>query len=76
MVSATDSPRPIWLVDASSTSGLPPSSAMPTANDTRVRVEALSKITATVCGPSQRALGVRVLLERVGEVEDLGLLGR
>ena len=25
---------------------------MPTANETRVRVEDLSKITATVCGPA------------------------
>ena len=31
---------------------LPPRSAMPTANDTRVRVDDLSKITATVCGPA------------------------
>ena len=33
-------------------SGDPPRSAIPTANDTRVRVDDLSKITATVCGPA------------------------
>ena len=33
-------------------SGEPPSSAMPAAKDTRVRVEVLSKNTATVCGPA------------------------
>src|SRR5699024_317977 len=37
-------------------SGCPPSAAMPAANDTRVRVEVLSKMTAAVCGP---ASGVR-----------------
>jgi hypothetical protein len=30
---------------------LPPMSAMPVANETRVRVEVLSKITATVLRP-------------------------
>src|SRR5882757_1077636 len=45
------SPRPSWLVWASMTSGYPPSSAMPTLNDTRVRVDGLSKMTATARGP-------------------------
>ena len=31
---------------------LSPSSAMPTANDTRVLVDGLSNRTATVCGPA------------------------
>ena len=35
------------------TSGYPPSSLMPTLNETRVRVEDLSKITATVRGPAR-----------------------
>src|SRR5215471_9488416 len=34
------------------TSGYPPSSAMPTLNETRVRVECLSKSTATARGPA------------------------
>ena len=51
-VSSMDSPRPIWELPASMISGRPPSSAMPTAKETRVRVDGLSKSTATVCGPS------------------------
>ncbi len=51
-VSSIGSPRPSWLVWASTTSGLPPSSATPTANEIRVRVDGLSKISATVFGPS------------------------
>jgi hypothetical protein len=47
-VSATDSPRPIWVLPVSRTSGTPPRSAMPTENETRVRVDALSNRTATV----------------------------
>ena len=49
---------------------------MPTANDTRVRVDDLSKMTATVCGPASGFTRPAVLLEALGEVEDLGLLGR
>jgi len=51
-VSATGSPRPSWDDCASMTSGWPPSSAMPTANEIRVRVDGLSNSTATVCGPA------------------------
>ncbi len=51
-MSSTDSPRPACVVPRSITSGDPPRSAMPTANETRVRVEDLSNMTATVCGPS------------------------
>src|SRR5829696_6636712 len=43
---------PSWLLAVEMMSGEPPRSAMPTAKDTRVRVDDLSKITATVCGPS------------------------
>ncbi len=39
-----DSPEPMM-------SGTPPRSAIPVAKDTRVRVEVLSKITATVLRP-------------------------
>src|SRR5690606_30165497 len=59
VVSATDSPRPSWLEPASITSGLPPSSAMPVAKETRVRVEALSNTSATVRGPSRGRLAQR-----------------
>src|SRR5699024_123903 len=52
-------PRPSWLEPASITSGLPPSSAMPVAKETRVRVEALSNMTATVRGPSRGRLAKR-----------------
>ena len=44
---------PSWLFAVEMISGLPPRSAMPTAKLTRVRVEDLSKITATVCGPAR-----------------------
>ena len=75
-MSAIVSPRPSWLDAASTIIGVPPSWAMPASNDSRVRVDGLSKITATACGPVQRAAGERCGLERVGEVEDLALLGR
>ena len=39
------------MLCASMTSGYPPSSAMPTLNETRVRVDGLSKMTATARGP-------------------------
>ncbi len=51
-VSAAGSPRPSCADWASMTSGWPPSSAMPTAKDTRVLVDGLSNSTATVCGPA------------------------
>ncbi len=51
-VSAIGSPRPICELCASMISGTPPSSAIPTANEIRVRVDVLSKITATVFGPA------------------------
>ena len=43
---------PSWLLAVEMMSGEPPRSAMPTANDTLVRVDDLSKITATVWGPA------------------------
>src|SRR5258708_36220110 len=42
------SPRPIWISLVLRKSGLPPSSWMPTSNDTRVRVLDLAKIIAHV----------------------------
>ena len=51
-VSAIGSPRPSWDACASMTSGWPPSSAMPTANEILVRVDGLSNSTATVRGPA------------------------
>ncbi len=39
---------PSWLFAVEMISGEPPRSAMPTANETRVRVDDLSKMTATV----------------------------
>src|SRR5699024_9011514 len=57
-VSAMDSLCPSCASPGLMISGCPPSAAMPAANDTRVRVEVLSKMTAAVCGP---ASGVREL---------------
>src|SRR6218665_430607 len=51
-VSAIDSLLPSWLSADEMTSGTPPRSAIPTANDTRVRVDVLSKMAATVWGPA------------------------
>src|SRR6266545_3313926 len=50
-----DSPRPKWVLRASITSGWPPSWAIPTSNDTRVRSDSFSKITATARPSSGRA---------------------
>ena len=50
--SSTDSRTPIPASLPSTSIGLPPSSAMPAANDTWVRSVGLSKIIATDCGPS------------------------
>ncbi len=52
VVSSTGSPRPSCDVAVSMTSGVPPRSAIATANEMRVRVDGLSKSTATVCGPA------------------------
>ena len=52
-VSEAVSLPPSWLLAVLMMSGTPPRSAMPTAKETRVRVEDLSKITATVCGPAR-----------------------
>ena len=54
---------------------VPPSSAMPAANDAWVRSVGLSKIIATVCGPGERLRVVRRPLELGGQVEHRGLLG-
>ncbi len=45
---ADDSPRLSWRSSLRSTMGCPASSAIPTSNETRVRVEGWSKIRATV----------------------------
>ena len=49
--SSTVSPRPKCMLRASMTTGCPPSSAMPASNDTRVRSDGFSKMTATDRGP-------------------------
>jgi hypothetical protein len=46
------SSRPSCIDRPSMMTGLPPSCAMPTSNDNRVRVEFFSKITATDLGPA------------------------
>ena len=56
---------PSWLFAVEMISGEPPRSAMPTANDTRVRVEDLSKITATVWGPSRGFCAQRSFLSSI-----------
>ena len=47
-VSRIDSPREICISPSRRISGWPPSSATPTSNETRVRVEGCSKISATL----------------------------
>ena len=54
-VSSMVSSRPSWDVRPSTMTGWPPSWAMPTSNDSRVRVEFFSKMTATDL-PCQRAV--------------------
>ena len=66
---------PSWLLAVEMMSGLPPRSLMPTWKDTRVRVDDLSKITATLCGPASGLGTPAVALHLDGEVEDRGLLG-
>ena len=51
-VSAIGSPRPSCDDCASTSSGCPPSSAIPTENEILVRVDGLSNSTATVRGPA------------------------
>ena len=46
------SPRPSWVSPRPSMIVWPPSSRMPTSNDTRVRVEGFSKIMASVLPPN------------------------
>ena len=75
-VSLIGSPRPSWDSVESMIIGWPPSSAMPTSNEIRVRVEALSNKTAIARRTGERGDQVRVGLEGVGQVEHRGLLGR
>ena len=51
-MSAMVSPRPSWVSVRPSMIVWPPSSRMPTSNDTRVRVEGFSKIMASVLPPN------------------------
>ena len=51
-MSAIVSPRPSWVSVRPSMIVWPPSSRMPTSNDTRVRVEGFSKIIASVLPPN------------------------
>src|ERR1700722_7915861 len=52
-VSSNVSSRPNWVLRPSTTTACPPSCAMPSSKENRVRVEFLSKITATPRGPSR-----------------------
>ena len=74
--SASDSPRPKWVVWVSTMIGLPPSSAMPTSNDTRVRRLGLSKSTATDLRPASGRCPNRSAFIAGGQVEHRALLGR
>ncbi len=58
-MSATDSPRVNCISSPRRTIGVAPSSATPTSNETRVRVEGRSKTRATL-RPGQRPLAVAV----------------
>ncbi len=49
---------------------------MPNSKENRVRVEFLSKMTATPRGPSKGPTAERVLLQFGGQLEHLGLFGR
>ena len=53
-VSPTDSPRESCRSSRRSTTGWPPSSKIPASNDSRVRVECFSKISATLRPSSAR----------------------
>lgn len=68
-VSPIGSPRPIWLVCESITSGMPPSSPTPTENDTRVRVEDFVEDDRDRLGPGQRAEAMPIRLHLVGQVQ-------
>src|SRR5574341_598171 len=63
-VSATVSPRPSWISCAGKNTGWPPSWAIATSNDTRVRVEAFSKNRPTLL-PANAREGVRVLARSI-----------
>ena len=67
-VSRTDSPRESCISPSRSTIGVPPSSATPTSNEMRVRVEGRSKISATLRPSSAREIEA-VGLELGGAVE-------
>jgi hypothetical protein len=54
-VSRGDSPRESCISSGRRTSACPPSSAMPTSNETRVRVDGFWKISATLRPSSGRA---------------------
>src|ERR1700759_1088662 len=67
------SPRPSWVSVRPSMMVWPPSSRMPTSNDTRVRVEGFSKIMASVlppnglsCPPLDRAFFIALPRSRIG----------
>src|SRR5882672_8152163 len=66
------SPRPSWVSVRPSMIVWPPSSRMPTSNDTRVRVDGFSKIMASVlppsglsCPPLERAFFIAVPRSRI-----------
>ena len=67
-VSRSASPRESWSSSERSTTGWPPSSWTPTSNDSRVRVEGFSKISATLRPASAREeSGARLQLDRAVE---------
>src|SRR6266446_184945 len=66
------SPRPSWVSVRPSMMVWPPSSRMPTSNDTRVRVDGFSKIMASVlppsglsCPPLERAIFIALPRSRI-----------
>ena len=79
-MSPIDSPLLICSSSLRSTIGVPPSSATPTSNETRVRVEGCSKISATDLPASESAPGAgrsafsaaARVEQRVEPVGDLG----
>ena len=60
-VLAVSSPRPIWRSLEDKNSAIPPSSYIPTSNDTRVRVDDLRKIIPSVL-PARCGWGMPFLL--------------
>jgi hypothetical protein len=70
-VSLIGSPRPSWMSTALKNIGCPPSSRMPTSNDSRVRVDCLENISAHVWPASGCVFVMAALaLENGGVAQD------